>query len=56
VNTFAILFERYKAQVLRIVKKHVPRHEVEETVQTVMVKAYQSLKGFDPGSDFKKSL
>lgn len=48
--------ERYGDHVLRIVKKHVPYSEVEETTQDVFIRAYQSLANFQGGDRFKSWL
>ncbi len=46
VNAFEHLMLRYEDVVLKIVKRHVPYSEVEETVQDAFVRAYQSLPTF----------
>jgi RNA polymerase sigma-70 factor (ECF subfamily) len=56
VNAFEALLRRYELLVLKIVKKHVPRSEVEETAQNVFVRAYQSLPTFQGRSDFSQWL
>jgi RNA polymerase sigma-70 factor (ECF subfamily) len=53
-NAFESLLIRYKELVLRIVKKHVPYNEVEETTQDVFVRLYQSLPNFKGKSAFKQ--
>ena len=56
VNAFQGLMERYGDHVLRIVKKHVPYSEVDETTQDVFIRAYQSLANFQGGDRFKSWL
>ena len=56
VNAFEHLLIRYQDQVLRIVRKHVPYGEVEETVQDVFVRVYQSLPAFKGKSVFLQWL
>ena len=56
VNAFEGLMERYGDHVLRIVKKHVPYSEVDETTQDVFIRAYQSLANFRSGDRFKSWL
>ena len=56
VNAFGLLLDRYKNHALKIIKKRIPAKDVEDVVQEVFVKAYQSLPGFDPESHFKKWL
>ncbi len=56
LNAFESLVTRHDVLVLRIVKKHVPPHEVEETVQNVFVRAYRSLPTFKGRSQFSQWL
>lgn len=56
VNAFESLLIRYKELVLKIVKKHVPYNDVEETTQDVFVRVYKSLSNFKGKSDFKHWL
>jgi len=56
INAFEVLINRHKVLVLQIVTKHVPHHEVEETVQDAFVKAYLSLPTFAGKSDFRRWL
>ena len=56
VNAFEILLKRHQALVLRIVNRHLPNHEVEETIQDVFVRSYQSLPAFKGTSDFSHWL
>ena len=51
-NAFESLLVRYRDLVLRIVKKHVPNNDVEETTQEVFIRAYQSLPTFKGKSGF----
>jgi RNA polymerase sigma-70 factor (ECF subfamily) len=54
VNAFESLLIRYKDLVLKIIKKHVPYDDVEETTQDVFVRVYQSLPTYKGKSDFKQ--
>jgi RNA polymerase sigma-70 factor (ECF subfamily) len=56
VNSFEYLLKKYQDHVLRIVKKHVPYHEVEEMAQEVFVRTYQALPGFKEEGSFKQWL
>jgi RNA polymerase sigma-70 factor (ECF subfamily) len=56
INAFELLVKRHQGLVLGIVKRHLPNHEVEETVQDVFVRAYQSLPAFRGTGDFSHWL
>ena len=56
VNAFELLLKRYREHVLKIVKKHVPYEQIEETTHDVFVRAYQSLPTFKNTSLFKHWL
>jgi RNA polymerase sigma-70 factor (ECF subfamily) len=56
VNSFEHLLKQYQDHVLRIVKKHVPHHEVEEMAQEAFVRAYQALPGFKGEGSFRQWL
>jgi RNA polymerase sigma-70 factor (ECF subfamily) len=56
VNAFEILLNRHQELVLKIVKRHMPENEVEETAQDVFVRAYRSLPAFRETSDFSHWL
>lgn len=56
VNAFESLLTRYKALVLKIVSKHVPHQEVEETAQEVFIRAFQSLSSFEGRAGFDRWL
>jgi RNA polymerase sigma-70 factor (ECF subfamily) len=56
VNVFESVINRHRALVLKIVRKHVPQNDVEETVQDAFVRAYLSLATFAGKSDFSKWL
>lgn len=55
-DAFELLLTRYKDTVLKIVKKHVPYSDVEETIQNVFLRAYQSLPSFKGNSGFRQWL
>jgi len=52
VDAFELLLARHKDHVLRVVGKHVPYEEVQETGHVVFIKAYQSLPTFKGKSHF----
>ena len=56
VNSFEHLLKRYQDYVLRIVTKHIPSNEVEETAQDVFVRVYQALTSFKEKGSFKQWL
>jgi len=56
VNSFEYLLKKYQDHVLRIVTKHIPYNEVEETAHNVFVRAYQALPGFKEQGSFKQWL
>lgn len=56
VNAFELLLNKYEAHVLKIVKKHVPYEQIEETAHDVFVRAYRSLPTFKNTSAFKHWL
>jgi len=56
VNSFEHLLKKYQDHVLRIVKKHIPYNEAEETTQDVFVRAYNALPGFKEEASFKRWL
>ena len=55
-NAFEHLLVKFQDQVLRIVRKHIPYGQAEETAQDVFVRAYQSLPTFKGKSGFKQWL
>ena len=56
VNAFALLMERYQDYVLAIVKRHAPPNQVEELIQEVFIKAFQSLLGWRQTGRFRAWL
>jgi len=56
VNAFEHLLKKYKSYVFKIVNRHIPYDQVEETAQDVFVRAYQSLPNFKGKSSFKQWL
>jgi len=56
VNSFEYLLKKYQDHVLRIVTKHIPYNEVEETAHNVFVRAYQALPGFKEQGSFTQWL
>lgn len=56
VNAFEYLLTKYQDHVLRIVKRHMPYQEVEETAQDVFIRAYKSLPKYKAKGNFKQWL
>ena len=56
VNAFELLLKKYQDHVLKIVKKHIPYEQIEETAHDVFIRAYQSLPTFKNTSNFKHWL
>jgi RNA polymerase sigma-70 factor (ECF subfamily) len=56
VNAFESLITRHSVQVLKIVQRHVPNEDVEETAQEAFVRAYRSLPKFQGKSRFSRWL
>lgn len=56
VDAFEFLLKRHQELVLRIVRKHLPPHDLEETVQDIFVRAYRSLTSFRRKGDFSHWL
>jgi RNA polymerase sigma-70 factor (ECF subfamily) len=56
VNGFEYLLKKHQDHVLRILKKHLPYDQIEETAQDVFIRAYQSLPTFRGDSSFKQWL
>ena len=55
-NAFEALLVRHRDLVLKIVSKHVPYNEVEETAQDVFIRAFQSLPTYRAKSGFRHWL
>jgi len=51
-DRFALLLERYRSGVFRIVTRHVPRERVEETAHEVFVRAFRSLGSYGGETPF----
>lgn len=56
VNAFEVLLKRHSEQVLRIVRRHVPHYDVDETAQEAFVRAYTSLPSFEGRGGFSQWL
>jgi RNA polymerase sigma-70 factor (ECF subfamily) len=56
VNAFEALLKRHSVQVLKIVQRHVPHADVEETAQEAFVRAYRSLPTYRGKNDFSRWL
>ena len=56
VNAFECLMDRYGDLVTKIVKKRVQHNDVEESIQNVFVRVYQSLGYFKGDKGFKRWL
>lgn len=52
VDDFAILIDKYKAKVFKIVSMHIPHDYVDEVANDIFFKAYKSLKTFKNDSPF----
>ena len=53
IDAFEVLMMRHKDLVVRIVKRHVRPHDIEDKVQDVFVRAYQSLRTYGRKGDFR---
>ena len=53
-DAFELLLFRYRDTVLRIVKRHVPYKDVEETAQEVFIRVFKSLSIFMGKSGFRQ--
>lgn len=51
-DKFAILIDKYKNKVFKIVSMHVPQDYVEEVANDIFFKSYKSLKTFKNDSPF----
>ncbi len=56
VNAFEYLLKKYKHHVIKIVHKHLPYDQVEETAHDVFIRAYRSLPTFKGKGSFKQWL
>lgn len=56
VNLFARVIEKYEKHVMAITRRHVPVNMIEDTLQEVFIRAYQSLSGFKGQGGFKHWL
>jgi len=56
VNAFEVLLKRYRVQVMRIVTRHVPHCDADETAQEAFVRAYTSLSTFEGRGGFGRWL
>ncbi|QTA90468.1 RNA polymerase sigma factor [Desulfonema magnum] len=56
VNAYEHLLKKYKDYVFKIVNKHIPYDQVEETAHDVFIRAYQSLPKFKNKGSFKQWL
>jgi len=55
-DAFEHLLTKYSDHVLKILKKHLPYQQVEETAQVVFIKAYRSLPTLKSRGNFKHWL
>ncbi len=55
-STFESLLARYQDLVLKILKRHIPYNDIEETAQDVFIRIYQSLSTFKGKGDCKQWL
>jgi RNA polymerase sigma-70 factor, ECF subfamily len=56
VNAFEHILNRYQTDVLMIVKRHIPYNQIEEIVQDVFVRAYQSLPTLEKKGSLRQWL
>ena len=56
INAFKCVMKRYRELVLRIVKRHVPKNDIEDVTQNAFLRIYQSLKQFKGKGHFKSWL
>jgi RNA polymerase sigma-70 factor, ECF subfamily len=56
INAFETLITKYGDFVSRIVKKHIPFNEVEDVIQNVFLRIYQSLPMYKGTGEFKSWL
>jgi RNA polymerase sigma-70 factor (ECF subfamily) len=56
VDAFEILLIRHRDLVSKIVKKHVPYDDIEETIHDVFIRVYRSLPTFEGKSGFQQWL
>ncbi len=52
VDKYALIIDKYKEKVFKIVSMHVPYDYVEETANEIFFKSYKSLKTFKNDSPF----
>ena len=52
VDQFAILIDKYKAKIFKIVSMHIPHDYVDEVANDIFFKSYKSLKTFKNDSPF----
>ena len=52
VDQFAILIDKYKAKIFKIVSMHIPHDYVDEVANDIFIKSYKSLKTFKNDSPF----
>lgn len=52
VDQFAVLIDKYKAKIFKIVSMHIPHDYVDEVANDIFFKSYKSLKTFKNDSPF----
>ena len=55
-SAFECIMKRHGEFVLRIVKKHVPKNEIEDVTQNVFLRIYKSLNMYEGKGNFKSWL
>ena len=55
-GAFEIIMKEHSDLVLRIVKRHVPKNDIEDVTQNAFLRIYQSLKLFKGKGNFKSWL
>ncbi len=56
IDAFESLLKKYKKYIMKITNKHVPHDQVDEIVQEIFIRAYQSLPTFKQNGGFKQWL
>ena len=56
VDAFEILIRTYQRYVFKIVNRHVPASDVQETAHQTFISAYRSLESFRGNTEFRSWL
>jgi RNA polymerase sigma-70 factor (ECF subfamily) len=55
-SAFAFIMNKHWGLILRIVKRHVPKNDIEDVTQNIFLRVYQSLNMFKGKGSFKSWL